>query len=180
MIVVTGGAGFIGSNLVAALATGDGREVAVCDVIGDGDKWRNLAKHALVDIVPPDELFDYLEAAAHEIDAIVHMGAISSTTETDVDWILANNFRLSLDLWGWCTRHETRFIYASSAATYGDGGEGFDDDGNTEALARLPPRLSMPLPSIRAERAASSTSTIVASPSKAALTGPSLMRTLPR
>jgi len=139
MIVVTGGAGFIGSNLVAALATGDGRDVAVCDVIGDGDKWRNLAKHALVDIIPPDELFDYLEEAAHEIDAIVHMGAISSTTETDVDWILANNFRLSLDLWGWCTRHETRFIYASSAATYGDGGEGFDDDGNTEALARLRP-----------------------------------------
>ena len=139
MIVVTGGAGFIGSNIVAALATDEGRDVTVCDVVGDGDKWRNIAKHALADFIPPDELFDYLEAAAHDIEAIVHMGAISSTTETDVDWILANNFRLSLDLWAWCARHEARFIYASSAATYGDGGAGFDDNAGEDALAVLRP-----------------------------------------
>ncbi len=139
MIVVTGGAGFIGSNIVAALATDEGRDVTVCDVVGDGDKWRNLSKHTLADIIPPDELFGYLEAAAHDIEAIIHMGAISSTTETDVDWILANNFRLSLDLWTWCARHETRFIYASSAATYGDGGAGFDDAAAEDALADLRP-----------------------------------------
>jgi ADP-L-glycero-D-manno-heptose 6-epimerase len=139
VIVVTGGAGFIGSNIVAALATDDGRDVAVCDLAGDGDKWRNLSKHTLADFIPPDELFGYLETAAHDIEAIVHMGAISSTTETDVDRILTNNFRLSLDLWLWCSRHEARFIYASSAATYGDGDTGFDDDASEDALARLRP-----------------------------------------
>jgi ADP-L-glycero-D-manno-heptose 6-epimerase len=138
MIVVTGGAGFIGSNLVAALAERTS-EVIVCDTLGSDDKWRNIAKRELADIIAPEALFGFLDAHAGAIDAIFHLGASSSTTETDVDFILQSNFRLSLDLWLWCARNDTRLIYASSAATYGDGAQGFDDDAGLGALSRLQP-----------------------------------------
>lgn len=137
-IVVTGGAGFIGSNIVSDLAA-KGRDVVVVDWLNPGDKWRNIAKADLRDIITPDELPAFLSAARDQIDAVVHMGAISSTTEPDVDLILKTNYRLSRQLWSWCTDHKTRFIYASSAATYGDGVAGFDDDASVEALARLAP-----------------------------------------
>ncbi len=139
MILVTGGAGFLGSNLVAALEERGQHEVVVCDRLRDGVKWKNLAKRELADIVRPERLFDFLERHASEIDTIFHMGAISATTETDVDRIVENNLRLSLDLWRWCAAHNARLIYASSAATYGDGAQGFDDDGSVEALAKLRP-----------------------------------------
>lgn len=139
MIVVTGGAGFIGSNLVAGLEARGIPNVAVCDRFGTDDKWRNLARRELRAAVPPERLFEFLDAHASEIDLIFHMGAISSTTERDVDLILANNFNLSLDLWHWCARNGTRLIYASSAATYGDGAQGFDDDAAICDLARLRP-----------------------------------------
>jgi ADP-L-glycero-D-manno-heptose 6-epimerase len=141
MIVVTGGAGFIGSNLVAALnGRGDkAEEVVVCDRFDNGDKWRNLAKHELAALVPPEELFSFLDNHTDKISTIFHLGAISATTATDVDFLLRNNFTLSLDLWEWCAARGVRFIYASSAATYGDGAQGFDDDGSVEALARLRP-----------------------------------------
>jgi ADP-L-glycero-D-manno-heptose 6-epimerase len=89
--------------------------------------------------VAPDALFGFLDAHGREISALFHLGAISSTTETDADLIAATNFSLSQRLWEWCTESETRFIYASSAATYGDGASGFDDDGSVVALARLKP-----------------------------------------
>jgi len=139
MIVVTGGAGFIGSNIVAALCDRDGGGVAVCDWLGKDDKWRNLSKHEIVDLVAPENLFDFLESRSGEVDAVVHMGAISSTTERDVDLILETNFKLSLRLWNWCAGNNVRFIYASSAATYGDGTAGFDDDGSPEGLETLQP-----------------------------------------
>jgi ADP-L-glycero-D-manno-heptose 6-epimerase len=139
MIVVTGGAGFIGSNLVAALEERGETDIVVCDRFGTGEKWRNLAKRELRALVPPEHLFDFLNAHATEIDTVFHLGAISATTERDVDLIIANNFALSVELWHWCVRSYTRFIYASSAATYGDGALGFDDDGGVEALARLRP-----------------------------------------
>jgi ADP-L-glycero-D-manno-heptose 6-epimerase len=141
MIVVTGGAGFIGSNLVAALNErgGEAEEVVVCDRFGNGDKWRNLAKHELAALVPPEALFPFIERHADRIGTIFHLGAVSATTETDVDFLLRNNFTLSLDLWEWCAAHGVRFLYASSAATYGDGSQGFNDDGSPEALARLRP-----------------------------------------
>jgi ADP-L-glycero-D-manno-heptose 6-epimerase len=140
MIVVTGGAGFIGSNIVAALADEGAHRIIVCDRFGDDDKWRNLAKHEVADIVAPEALADYLKDFAGAIEAVIHMGAITSTSERDVDRLIADNFQFSLDLWHWCAANGVRLIYASSAATYGDGGEGFDDDGSVEALARLRPR----------------------------------------
>ena len=139
MIVVTGGAGFIGSNVVAAL-NGRGRhDVVVVDRLGADDKWRNLQKRELADLVAPEDLPAFLGARRGEVEAVVHMGAISATTERDADLILRNNFRLSLDLWNWCAEAGARLIYASSAATYGDGEAGFLDDESPEALARLRP-----------------------------------------
>ena len=135
---MTGAAGFIGSNIAAALDR-RGARVVVSDRLGAGNMWRNIAKRELFDIVSPDQLSGYLEQHDGGIEAVIHMGAISSTTETDVDLIIDNNYRLSLDLWMWCARHGVPFIYASSAATYGDGAMGFDDDGSIEALAQLQP-----------------------------------------
>ena len=135
MIVVTGGAGFIGSNIVAALAA-SGEAVAVCDRLRQGDKWHNLAHVPLRELIAPEALLTWLTAHAAAIEAVVHMGAISSTTETDVDLIVEVNFRLSQALWRWCALEGKRFIYASSAATYGGGEQGFDDDPRRLALLR--------------------------------------------
>lgn len=139
MIVVTGGTGFIGSNVVAGLEATGYEDLVICDVLGTGDKWRNIAKRELRDIVPPDRLMDYLDGHAGEVEAIVHMGAISSTTEKDADLIVETNFVLSRKLWKWCATNDVRFIYASSAATYGDGGEGFEDQDSIAHLAKLRP-----------------------------------------
>ena len=130
MIVVTGGAGFIGSNIVARLTAETAYDVVVCDRLETADlaKWKNLAKHAIADFWSSEELFEQLERHAARIEAVVHMGAISSTTEPDADLILRTNFTLSRDLWDWCAVRGSRMIYASSAATYGDGETGFDDD----------------------------------------------------
>jgi len=99
MFVVTGGAGFIGSNLVAALDARAPGQVVVCDRLGTGDKWRNLAKRDLAGVVAPDALPDFLAANAHQVKALFHLGAISSTTETDADLLFANNVAFSADLW---------------------------------------------------------------------------------
>jgi ADP-L-glycero-D-manno-heptose 6-epimerase len=137
MYLVTGGAGFIGSNLVAALCA-RGEEVMVVDHLGSGDKWRNLAKHPIAGLLPPEELEDFW-AAEPPITAVLHMGAISATTATDGDLVAATNFTLPLWLWGQCAARNVPLIYASSAATYGDAEHGFDDDAAPEALARLRP-----------------------------------------
>ena len=139
MIVVTGGAGFLGSNLVAALNERGLHEVVVADRLGTGTKWRNLAKRELAGLIAPGELFGFLDARAPEIETVFHLGAISATTEADADLIVGNNFALSLKLWEWCSWRGTRLIYASSAATYGDGALGFEDGLDIDALARLRP-----------------------------------------
>ena len=139
MIIVTGGAGFIGSNIVAALEARGVRDIVVCDRLRQGDKWRNIAKRELADIVHPDDLFLFLDDHRDAVEAVVHMGAISSTTETDADLIVETNFRLTMALWNWCAENGTRLIYASSAATYGDGAQGFVDDASIPALAQLRP-----------------------------------------
>ena len=138
MLLVTGGAGFIGSNLVAALCE-RGRSVIVCDRLGHGDKWRNLAHHEVEDVIPPEELPQFLRWAEGRLAAVFHLGAISATTEGDGDALLANNFRLSKVFWDHCAREEIPLVYASSAATYGDGAQGFDDDPDRASLARLRP-----------------------------------------
>ena len=137
MLLVTGGAGFIGSNVVAAVNEAGRADVAVCDLLGHDGKWRNLAKRQLADIVPPAELLTWLDG--RRLDAIVHLGAISDTTATDGDVVIETNFRLSMRLLDWCTATATPFIYASSAATYGDGARGFCDDNSVSALKRLRP-----------------------------------------
>ena len=136
MILITGGAGFIGSNLAAAMSQ-RGIAIAVCDHLRDNHKWRNLAKSNLHDIVAPESLTGWLDE--RRLDAIVHLGAISSTTATDADLVFDVNVNLSTLLWHWCARHDVRFIYASSGATYGQGDAGFDDDGSMGALSRLRP-----------------------------------------
>lgn len=138
MILVTGGAGFIGSNIVAALCQRDA-PVAVCDFLGEEGKWRNLAKAELCDVFHPSELEAWLARNMERLEAIIHMGAISSTGAIDADLVIRVNFQLSWYLWQWCARHGKRFVYASSAATYGAGEQGYDDDGSPEALARLRP-----------------------------------------
>lgn len=139
MIVVTGGAGFIGSNIVAALQDRGEKDIAVIDRLGSDEKWKNLAKRNLAAIVPIEETFDFLDAHRKEIEAIIHMGAVSTTTETDADLIIRSNFTLSSMLWCWCRDGGKRFLYASSAATYGDGRQGFVDRDDLEFLDALRP-----------------------------------------
>lgn len=138
MILVTGGAGFIGSNLVAAYAAA-GHVVSISDTVEKPEKSRNIAKHAIDTVVHPDALFDFLSKRGSEIDLVLHMGAISSTTVTDLDLLASTNVALPQELWRWCTAQDVPLVYASSGATYGDGSNGFEDDQSTSALDRLSP-----------------------------------------
>lgn len=137
MYLVTGGAGFIGSNLVAGL-TEAGTEIAVCDVVDDSNR-ANIANRDALKIIDPEALLDWLATTENRPGAIFHMGAISSTVERDVDRVMRNNYLLSLRLWEWASEQQIPFIYASSAATYGNGETGFDDDNDPEALRRQKP-----------------------------------------
>lgn len=139
MIIVTGGAGFIGSNILAGLEEQKYKDIVVVDWLGNENKWKNIAKRELAAIVAPENMFDYLENHKEEITAVIHMGAISTTTETDVDLIIRSNFELSWKLWEFCRDNQKQFIYASSAATYGDGSLGFKDDNDLSALNSLRP-----------------------------------------
>jgi ADP-L-glycero-D-manno-heptose 6-epimerase len=139
MYVITGGAGFIGSNIAAALDV-TGADVVISDTLGSDDfKWRNIAKRRLFDILPPDETRAFLAANRNKIRGIIHMGAISTTTEANVDAIVRSNIRLSIDIWNYCADHSVPLVYASSAATYGEGGEGFLDRFDSPYLSRLRP-----------------------------------------
>ena len=139
MILVTGGAGFIGSNLVAGLERSGANDVVFCDQLGTNDKWRNIAKRDLTDLITPEDLTSYFDNNAKHIEGIFHLGAISATTEVNADFIIKNNFRLSCNLWGLCARYKIPFIYASSASTYGDGSSGFDDNIERTHLSTLTP-----------------------------------------
>ncbi|MBV9290297.1 MAG: ADP-glyceromanno-heptose 6-epimerase [Hyphomicrobiales bacterium] len=137
MIVVTGAAGFIGSNVVAMLNEQGRDDLVLCDRLGQDLRWQNLRKRTFRDFVPPDQLLPYLGRRRPE--AIVHLGANSSTTTTDAEELMRGNFRFTLDLIDYCTREGVRLVYASSAATYGDGENGFVDDGSLAALKKLRP-----------------------------------------
>ena len=137
MILITGGAGFIGSNLQAALSR-RGLETVVVDTLGCKGKWQNLARHSPDRVIHPDDLAEFL-AAYPPLEMVFHLGAISSTTAANGDLTWATNVELSRRLWAWCTERRVRFVYASSAATYGNGDQGFEDDARPDALERLRP-----------------------------------------
>ncbi|HLW91814.1 MAG TPA: ADP-glyceromanno-heptose 6-epimerase [Roseiarcus sp.] len=138
MIIVTGGAGFIGSNIVAALNERGRSDIVIVDTLGHGAKWNNLAKRRFLDLVFPGELDRFL-AGARRADLVFHLGANSSTTASDGDEIIRANFRPSVALWNWCAEKGAPLIYASSAACYGDGSNGFSDDQSQSALDSLRP-----------------------------------------
>jgi len=137
MILITGGAGFIGSNLQAALVR-RGYETVVVDSLGSDGKWRNLAKHPPARVVFPADLRRFLEDRP-AVEMVFHLGAVSETTAVDGDHTWATNVEMSHRLWEWCADRGVRMIYASSAATYGDGANGFDDDFSLPALELLRP-----------------------------------------
>lgn len=129
MIVVTGGAGFIGSAIVSKLNDLGHNNIIIVDRLGTSEKWKNLNGLDFMDIHHKDDFFNMLidERVPFSIDAVIHMGACSATTEKDADYLAQNNFRYSTELAKYCLPRRARFIYASSAATYGDGSKGYDD-----------------------------------------------------
>jgi ADP-L-glycero-D-manno-heptose 6-epimerase len=130
MIIVTGGAGFIGSAFIWRLNQEGIDNIVIVDSLGTDDKWKNLVNRRFVDYIHKDEFLQMIcaDQVPFETSAIVHMGACSSTTERDADYLWENNYLYSRKLAEWALRHNVRFIYASSAATYGDGTLGFSDD----------------------------------------------------
>lgn len=139
MLVVTGGGGFIGSVLAARLNAAGRDDLVIVDRFGAGEKWRNIAKRDFCEIVAIDRLIDWLERSGEGVEAVFHLGAITATTVVDADAMIAANLNYSIALWRWCAKAGKRLVYASSAATYGDGAAGFDDRGDIAALKRLRP-----------------------------------------
>lgn len=130
MILVTGGAGFIGSALVAALNERGVEDILIVDILGKDQRWKNLRKLRYADYMEADDFSEMVagEPLDMEIGAIVHLGACSDTTEADCSYLVKNNYEFSKLLAGWAVEIGARFVYASSAATYGDGEQGFVDD----------------------------------------------------
>lgn len=136
MIVVTGGAGFIGSCIVRTLNDAGITDIIIVDNISDTDKWMNLVNKKYIKYVHKTRFLEELHGY-EDIEAIIHMGAQSSTTETNFDYLWDNNFEYTKALWNYCAEKQISFIYASSAATYGDGSKGFDDRMDIDELLPL-------------------------------------------
>ena len=137
MIIVTGGAGFIGSNILAGLE--DSGEVNLVAVDTQNAAIQNISKRKLKDFIEPHELFQFCEKNRKEIRAIIHMGATSSTLVNDASLFFKNNYSYSLKIWETCSKLELPLIYASSAATYGNGTIGFDDKTSIRSLSKFKP-----------------------------------------
>jgi ADP-L-glycero-D-manno-heptose 6-epimerase len=137
LIILTGGAGFIGSCVLRHLNDQGIRNIIVVDELGQTEKWKNLVGKQFADIIDKSQCFEWLEGRDDKIKAFIHLGACTSTVETDASYLLENNYRFTVQLAEYAIKHNKRFIYASSAATYGDGSQGFSDEENT--LSRLAP-----------------------------------------
>jgi ADP-L-glycero-D-manno-heptose 6-epimerase len=132
MIIVTGGAGFIGSAIVWRLNQLGEDNIIIVDELGTDEKWKNLVGLKFDDYIHKSDFLKRItdDSLSFGIRAIIHMGACSSTTEKDADFLMDNNFKYTSELAKYCLAKEIRFIYASSAATFGDGTQGYDDDEN--------------------------------------------------
>jgi ADP-L-glycero-D-manno-heptose 6-epimerase len=142
MIIVTGGAGFIGSALIAALNKRGVDDIIIVDRLGTDQRWKNLVNLQFADYIDKDRFLDMVveNVVGFSVDVVFHLGACSSTTETDTSFLMSNNYEYTKQLAQWTTSKNTRFIYASSAATYGDGSQGFsDDEDKLETLQPLNP-----------------------------------------
>lgn len=138
MIIVTGGAGFIGSAFVWKLNTEGIDDILIVDELGQTDKWKNLVNRRYVEYIHKEAFIRMIcnEQTPFKPQAIIHMGACSSTTERNADYLMENNYRYTCRLAEWALTHDVRFIYASSAATYGDGSQGFSDENSVTAALR--------------------------------------------
>lgn len=137
-VLLTGGAGFIGSCFLWKLNSIGITDVIVVDHLGRSEKWKNLVGKSYMDYHERESLLKLLESGGldRHIDVVVHLGACTSTTETDAAYLMENNYRYSRTLAEWAVNQQKRFIYASSAATYGDGSHGYSDDDSTLPLYR--------------------------------------------
>jgi ADP-L-glycero-D-manno-heptose 6-epimerase len=139
MLIVTGGSGFIGSAVVAGLNAKGVTDILIVDILGKDEKWKNLRNLSFADYLEADSFLEIITAGRFglPVEAVFHMGACSSTTETDASFLLKNNFEYSKAVADFALEKKARLIYASSAATYGDGSKGFSDD--ESKLAQLEP-----------------------------------------
>ncbi len=139
MIIVTGGAGFIGSCMVKYLNDKGIDDILIVDNLGHGPKWKNLVDLQYVDYVDKEEFIHQVNEglSGDDIEAVIHLGACSSTTELDASYLMENNYRYSQTLAIWCDKFALRYIYASSAATYGNGEQGYSDQGDIHQLRPL-------------------------------------------
>lgn len=137
MIIVTGASGMIGSGVVRHLNDLGHTNLLLVDDLKSGEKWKNLLGKQFYDLISKYALFDRLQGKEGEVDSIIHLGACSDTVESNADYLIENNFRYTIRLAEWALKHNKRFIYASSAATYGNGSLGFKDD--ESALETLRP-----------------------------------------
>ena len=139
MIILTGGAGFIGSVLLKKLNDEGHKNILIVDALDSTDKWKNLIGKEFEDYCHKDDFLEFLEENIEkdDVEAVIHLGACTSTTETDADYLMLNNYHFSQELAEWCLWAEKPFIYASSASTYGDGSHGFSDD-NSKANGLRP------------------------------------------
>lgn len=137
MIIVTGGAGFIGSCIVRELNNMGYEDIIIVDNIQKTEKWKNMRNKRYIEYISRNDFLDRLPEFAGKVSHVIHMGACSATTELDFDFLYKNNFEYTKTLWKFCTENQCSFIYASSAATYGAGEFGFDDKMDIKKLLPL-------------------------------------------